>query len=392
MLKCIVGKTKAMKKIINIIIGGNGIDVLYKDPGSILYTLAKDYGWHATFMYLLGKEGPISCSTFEEFAHICCGGDDGDTYDSRKHVVKNFIHNHIKEYDVVYFMGYGNTLYKMAYLCKKYNPLIKVYVKMDMNQNGFNHFNEVSLLRKIKNRIERFKSRYIDYFSVENPTYYKLLKKTAMFKNRLLYIPNGVGTMDVDISKIDQLIKKENIISIASRFGNYDKNTEFFIDAICCIPKEIISKWKIYLLGPQNDSFKLFLQEKIEKYPWISDSIKSFGLVTNRQQLYEFYAMSKIFCMTSRTESFCIAAAEASYFGAIPILTNFGESVSLITDNKSFGAVIEQNDIDGYVNTLEKFMQINDDDAAVLFRKIQLYARKNYDYKTILNEFVERFS
>lgn len=76
---------------------------------------------------------------------------------------------------------YGSTNYKLAYLCKRYNPNIKVYCKIDMGEGGFNHFDEKNFSRKVKNYLERIKSRYVDLFTVETKHYYEKLKDTQMF-------------------------------------------------------------------------------------------------------------------------------------------------------------------------------------------------------------------
>ena len=50
-----------------------------------------------------------------------------------------------------------------------------------MSNGGYSHFYENSFSRKIKNYLERIKSRYVDLFTVETLKYYNDLKDNTMF-------------------------------------------------------------------------------------------------------------------------------------------------------------------------------------------------------------------
>ena len=168
-----------MKRIINIIIGSGDKAHIFKDPGMIIYSLAKYCGYDATHAYL---NEVYHYDEFEKYGKmLSMGYVDNMTRKNCVNAVKQFIRTNIKNYDIVFLFNYGSTNYKLAWLCKKYNPNIKIWCKLDMSDGGYSHFYEDSFARKVKNYVERIKSKYVDLFTVETLKYYNDLKNNAMF-------------------------------------------------------------------------------------------------------------------------------------------------------------------------------------------------------------------
>lgn len=207
-------------------------------------------------------------------------------------------------------------------------------------------------MRKIKNFFERFKSQYVDLFSVETYDYYKNLKDNIMFQNRLLYFPNGLKLLE------NQSIykKKENILLHVARIGSFEKNSELLIKALNKIKPEILKQWKIYLIGPYTVEFKKFLEEIQSENKLLKDIIFLTGNISDRTLLYSYYAKSKIFCLTSRHESFGIAALEALYHKNYLLLSNYGLVVNDLTDNEHYGKVVDSFDSDVWAKEIEQAM------------------------------------
>lgn len=280
-------------------------------------------------------------------------GDYAETWSENVEAITKFIKNYIKAYDVVNFYNYGNYIYKWAYYCKKYNPNIIVYSKLDMGNGGYRHFYENSLSRKIKNKFERFKSQYVDLFSVETSEYYKNLKDNIMFKDRLIYMPNGVEILDK--ADID-VTKKENIILHVARIGTYQKNTELLVNAISKIDYDILKDWKVYLIGSYTEEFKSYLDKIFTDNPLLRAHIILTGEIRNRKILYSYYSKAKIFILTSRYESWGIAALEALYHKNYLLLSNYGFAVYDITNNQNYGKVISSFDSDVWSDEIKKAM------------------------------------
>ena len=354
----------------------------------IIYSLAKYCNYDATHAYL---NEIYHHDEFERYGKLLSMGNADDT--NRKaclNVVKNFIKKNIQNYDIVFLFNYGSTNYKLARLCKKYNPNIIVYCKLDMSNGGYSHFYENSFSRKIKNYLERIKSRYVDLFTVETLKYYNDLKDNTMFSGgRLQYLPNGVSTLEIDIEKID-LIEKENIVLTVGRLGIYEKNNEMLLEVIAQLPEYIVRYWKFYFVGPMTDVFSEYVTEFLKNYPYLKNCIVFTGAITDREKLYEIYARSKIFCMTSRNESFCIATVEAMYYGCIPVLTRYGAVVDDQTNNGKLGVVCQQGDTREFATKLQQLMESDND---YLVEEIWKTARNKYSYKKIaesLDQYIEK--
>lgn len=366
-----------MNRIITIILGEGNTAYFYKDPGMIMYSLSKYCGYKSTIAWFANNE--VKNSEFEEYCNII-----NLPHSSSKHQnisnVKDFIKNNIKKYDIVMFYNYGSTNYRLAYYCKKYNPNIKVYCKLDMNENGFSHFYENNITRKVKNYFERIKSKYIDIFTVETRYFYEKLKNNKMFSGRLYYLPNGVSTIGVCVDQLDK-ITKENIIITVGRLGLYEKNNEMLLNVLKNIDINILKNWKVFFIGPMTDEFKVYYDNFFKQYQYLKPYVTAIGNRTDRNDLYKYYARAKIICMTSRTESFGIATIEGMYFGAYPIVTNYGFVVDDITNSGMFGSIARNNDIDDFSSKLEIFMNNSENNS--IYNECKLYAREIFHYDRI---------
>lgn len=278
------------------------------------------------------------------------------------------------------FFNYGSTNYKLAAYCKNYNPNVKVYCKLDMGDGGYTHFYETSISRKIKNHIERFKSKYVDLFTVETLKYYNDLKDNAMFEGRRMrYLTNGVSNLGIDITKMDNIAKK-NIVLTVGRLGIYEKNNEMLLEVIAQLPKSLIEQWKFYFVGPKTDSFDIFIEKFFEQHDNLRNYVVFTGPITNREELYTIYSKSKIYCLTSRSEGFNISVLEAMYYGCYPVLSNYGVSAYDVTNDGAIGAICEQGNINEYVNKLQAAILTYSNETALNIKEI---ARNKYNYQKI---------
>lgn len=341
----------AKKKFITILPGSVEVH-LHKDMGMIPFIIGSYKNWESSYAYLECDGTPIENKEFEKNCKLICIGKRTNDWHINRKLIINFIKQHIIEYDVVNFYNYGGHIWEWAYYCKKYNPKIIIWSKLDMGMGGYKHFREDNFLRKIKNYFERFKSQYVDLFSVETYAYYKNLKDNIMFRNRLIYFPNGLELLNSE----NISTKKENIILHVARIGTFQKNTELLVEALNKVKPEILKKWKIYLVGSYTEDFRNFLKELQRKNELLKEKVILIGEVSDRDLLYSYYAKSKIFCLTSRFESFGIAALEALYYKNYLLLSNYGLAAYDITGNERYGKVIDSFDIDTWSEEIEKTM------------------------------------
>ena len=382
-----IEKQDNTKRICNILFGpSDAPEVAYKDCGMFLYTLAKYFSWKSTYVYYKTRESDTTWNQeFSSYVNTICIGETSD-YKKQIELAKIFLKEHIHEFDVIMFFNYGSTVWKLSKYCKQLKPDIIVYSKLDMGIGGFEHFCGNKPFMWLRNYAEKLKSQYVDFFTVETKSYYDALSKTSVFKNRLGYLPNGVSTLNVDVSDIDS-IPKENIIITVGRLGEYVKNNELLLDAIKLLPDDIVKKWKFMFIGPSTEAFIQTVKNFKERYPEKADSIIMTGNITDRTQLYTYCRRAKIICMTSRTEGACIATLESMFFGAYPIITNYRDFALDTTNWGNCGRIVENGNSDKLSAELYNAMVDNDLLSKCIIS--QNYARKMFDYNELSKKLVE---
>lgn len=376
-----IEKQNNNKSICNILFGpSDAPEVAYKDCGMFLYTLAKYFNWNSNYVYYKTRESDtVWNQEFSSYVNTVCIGETSD-YKKQIELAKIFLKEHIHEFDVIMFFNYGSTVWKLSKYCKQLKPDIIVYSKLDMGIGGFEHFCGNKPFMWLRNYAEKLKSQYVDLFTVETKSYFDALSKTSVFRNRLGYLPNGVSTLDINVNEID-CISKENIVITVGRLGEYVKNNELLLDAIKLLPDDIVKKWKFMFIGPSTEAFIQTVKNFKERYPEKADSIIMTGNITDRTQLYTYCRRAKIICMTSRTESTCLATLEGMYFGSYPIITNYSDFTKDTTNNNLCGCIVDNNDIQGLSNALLENMQ----NSILEYKCIesQKYARDMFEYKVL---------
>lgn len=268
----------------------------FQDSGMFLYTLAKDFNWESTYVFYKTRlDDTVWNDTFLKYVKpICLGKTSGSDYKKQVSLAKQFIKEHIQEYDAIMLFHYGSTAWKLARLCKKYNPNVVVYIKLDMGIGGFNHFCNNGPFQNLKNWFEKLKSTYVDIFTVETKLYYEELKKISVFKNRIEYLPNGVSLIDIDVDGIDALPKENSIVTIG-RLGTPEKNSPLLLKAIEKLPESLVRQWKFLLIGPSTQEFIDEVHQFKVSHPNIADSIIMVGPVTDRNELYTYGRKAKLY-------------------------------------------------------------------------------------------------
>ena len=353
---------------------------LTKDPCSFAYYLAEKCGYKACYVYFSPE--PIHDIEFEKKCRLIHLGGEAD-FRKEIEIGKEWLKENATNIDVLMLFNYGTSTYRTANYVKRINPDIKVWSKLDMSEGGFSHFYDGTLLRRVKCSIERFKSRNIDLFTVENKEYYNILKKEWVFRNRIKYLPNCISTMNADYGEISG-VAKENIVLQVGRPGDPIKNSELLVESINRLPNDILKKWKFYFVGKCSNGFIEWFANKTRENPLLQECVIFTGPIYDRTRLFTLYARAKIFALTSRSESFGIATVEAMYHGAYPLLTNFGVIAYVITDYERYGSVVKSYGADEYAKALKDLMQQDLNSGA-----ISKYAKENYSYDVWVNKLAE---
>lgn len=260
-----------------------------------------------------------------------------------------YLLKHSRNIDVLQSFNLHDTLGLFVYftIFKLLNRSGKVYVKLDADDLI------IKLLigkKGISGYMQRFMINHlIDVTSVESTgSYKKLTESNIIPEDKLILVPNGICIQsDLEISD------KDNIILTVGHLGTQAKATEVLLEAFSKI--QDLQDWKLVLLGTVEESFKSYIEKYFNENPHLKDKVLFEGYISNRDDIYSYYAKSKIFCFPSRSESFGIALVESAYFGCYLLTTDVGgaRDVLNVTD---YGELIKMDDSDYLASRLQNFI------------------------------------
>lgn len=354
---------------------------LYKDTGSIAMALSKYHNWKTTFAYL-DICGDIKDKTYEQYVElkpICFNENKLKKWIN----IVSFIWRESKENDVINFYFGGRSELLLALISKMSNSKIKVYIKMDLVKEKY--LRQVNLENRLTIKfLQIFScllSNVVDLYTVECKAYIEGLNKIKRFNGKVKYLPNGYFS---DLVEIDSYVKKEKIILTVGRLGTRQKNTEMLVEAIESIDPQKLVGWEIYLVGSMTDDFKKWFKEKIERNQYLKEIFICTGNISNKRELYNIYAKSSVFVLTSRWESWGLVVTESMGFACYPIVTDccdaFYEIIS--SDEEGLAKIIPNEDVKSLKEAIEQVVD-NRIDYLQKGKKVKAYAEKNLEWKTI---------
>lgn len=372
-----------MKKILVIHFYEVNDTNLWKDNGGIPFCLSKYYGYNATFAYL-DKFIINSNTEYEKFVKLDKIQSGNYRFLDLIYILK-YIWEKAPYFNIFNFYFVRTFGIFAALIAKIRNPKIIVYCKLDLAQKPFLELTKKdSLKRKLKNYVLSFFSKTIDIFTVEVKDYVEPLNSLKRFKDRVKYLPNGFFN-DFLSSEETNNIEKEKILLTVGRLGTKQKNTELLINAISEIDIDLLKNWKIYLVGPYENNFKTWLDEKFLNNCALKDLFVITGNISNKKILYSIYAKSSVFVLPSRWESWGLVVTEAMKFGCYPIVTDccdaFKEVIS--TGKNGFGEIVPSDNIEALKIAIEKPLK-GEIDYRNKGKLASNYAQKFLDWKYVV--------
>ena len=282
-----------------------------------------------------------------------------------------------------------NILYLLIY--KLVNPQGKAYIKLDMDILFFKNYNAFLFSNyRIKNFILKALTSWIfkltDLFSVETDQAKDyLLNVYPELQNKLICIPNGVDNLYLDKEiPIKAFQEKENIILTVGRIGTHQKNTELLLDALKITD---LKDWKVYILGPIEESFKKYIADFYRESPQLENKIIFTGNITDRKELFDWYNRSKIFCLSSRYEGFPIAFPEALYFGNY-LISSPVSSAEHITSKGKYGTVAKA-DAHEFSNALQNSIEPGFL-SSQRYEEIRRFSKDNFTWPGIVKKLADQ--
>ena len=282
-----------------------------------------------------------------------------------------------------------NILYLLIY--KLVNPQGKAYIKLDMDILFFKNYNAFLFSNyALKNFILKALTSWIfkltDLFSVETDQAKDyLLNVYPELQNKLICISNGVDNLYLDKKiPIKAFQEKENIILTVGRIGTHQKNTELLLDALKITD---LKDWKVYILGPIEESFKKYIADFYRESPQLENKIIFTGNITDRKELFDWYNRSKIFCLSSRYEGFPIAFPEALYFGNY-LISSPVSSAEHITSKGKYGTVAKA-DAHEFSNALQNSIEPGFL-SSQRYEEIRRFSKENFTWPGIVKKLADQ--
>ena len=160
-------------------------------------------------------------------------------------------------------------------------------------------------------------------------------------------IPNGLS---FNLSPRFEDLTKRKVVLIVSRLDETQKRLSLALRIWAKVKQSpIAEEWVMKIVGHGED-------RKLYEHIIENEDIPAVTL-EGRQDPISYYEEASLFMMTSRSESWGLTLTEAQQMGVVPIA--FDTYVSLreiITDGED-GVVIEEGDVNGYVNRMLELMQ-----------------------------------
>lgn len=355
---------------------------LLKDVGMIPYILYREYGYDAALVSFRDVAGYPSLENEVEGLKLSFLEADPN-YQFSKPSAKaiKYIWQNGSQIDILNL--YHNTTETLFYglVYKLRNPNGILYLKLDLNIERFE-----KCLTKLKwlgyNTFFRLVSSIISYELDTTGVYLKSI--FPILKCKSLKVTNGVDEGLIRKEGIDVLPfdEKDNLIITVGRIGSPEKNHELLLEAL----KEVrLKDWTVVFIGPVEPLFQKKVEALFRDCPDLRERIRFTGPIYERKELYDWYNRAKVFCLTSRWESFGIVLVEALYFGNYIVTTNVA-SASELTRNGTIGSIFErESELTGILQDVI--------DNKIVLEDYYVYIRefsRNYIWKDILCPLDER--
>lgn len=374
--------------------------LLRKDVGSIPFFLAAESGWRASLAFFEQSDctaGQLAGDAYGRSVALLPLGPWGGKLANARRILR-FLMARGREFDVFnyYHDSAKNMLYALAY--KLGNPGGKVYCKLDMSHLELEllEVRRLKFLPSLARRLKGLLSRMaVDFYSAETSAVYQRLSGDPYYAGRLHYIPNGIACPEgADIDRIME--GKERIILTVGSLGATAKNTELLVDAVALLPSPLISGWQVWLVGPlvnadfyetgfrESDHFKKYVEKVVEKHPHLEGTFVFTGPIDDPVRLQGIYGKAKIFCLTSRYESFGFVVPEAMVYGDYVIASDL-PPVRDLTDNGRLGELFPAGNVQRLAGLLTAALE-GEIDFASRGRDAHAFIMENYNWRGIVRK------
>lgn len=354
---------------------------LIKDVGQIPYFMYKNFSYDATIVTLKNEveykylDNEVKGLRLQFIPKIKFGR---ISLSVIWYLIKNS-----RKIDVLHLFHHREPSYIYSIIYKYFNPKGHLYLKSDkgyrdlLKNDGL--FENSKLRHKVRSKLFDIAIKYIDTISIESEKGCQFLQAKYMtYGSKFIYLTNA---LDIEgLYKRVPLLEykdKENIVITVGRIGAKEKNNSMLLDSIALMN---LNDWRVIFIGPIEKKFQIEIDKFYSENLMLQNKVIFTGAIYDRDKLYEWYAKSKLFCLTSLEESFGFVLIEAMAYENYIVTTDVS-SAREITNNEMYGTIIN-NKLD-LIDTVNNFI-LDDSLNKKLQNDVATYTHEKYDWKQIV--------
>jgi glycosyltransferase involved in cell wall biosynthesis len=296
-----------------------------------------------------------------------------------------------KKIDVLHLFHHREKTYLNFLIYKWRNPNGIAFLKSDMGLNSIKEYEGLVPKKRPKYSVRQWLLNRVfpklDVISVETEEGYDYLRRRySAYQNKFLFMPNGLN-LDRMYSLIPSRAfeKKENIILTVGRIGAPEKNNEMLLNAVS---KMSLGDWKVVFIGGIEKEFEVVIEKFFQENQTLKEKIIFTGAIYDRKVLFDWYARSKIFCLTSIEESFGFVLIEAMAY-ANYVVTTAISSANEITNYEKNGSVVYTED---ELRVRLSVLMQDDNILVIIGEKGYMRAQERYAWDKILQKLNDRLN
>lgn len=211
------------------------------------------------------------------------------------------------------------------------------------------------------------------------PVFKKIIPQ---FDDEKIFCVGNPVVWNQTIEKEEITRKERNVLVVCN--ANHQKRAHLMIEAWSKIEQDSrLDDWSFTFVG---DSLEV---QALRKKALEHLHLKRIRFV-GRQMPLDYYKKARIFLMTSAFEGWPMVLMEAMQMGVVPIAFNSFESVYDVIDDGKNGIIVENNNMNAYVEQL-KWLMLHEEECKMMGISATQVAQR-YSLDNIMNEYVIQFT
>lgn len=360
---------------------------IYKDEGMLPYYLARELGWECDLVYWMKED--LDLIEPADYARWVRRIPVSISPSRARHTLlfQRYLIQNAKNIDALMLYHLTSESLMNAFIYKALNPRGVAVLKLDMDHRGLAAFDGSPLLSKRGALMRLFAAAPLDFLTIETENMYeRLIGHVSAMGHRLHVLPIGINcSSPIDIDAV--LADKENIVLTAGRLGVEQKNNQMLLEAIARLPVDVVGDWQFWFVGTLTPDFEKQISDLRSRRPDLAQRVIVRDFVASREELEALYKRTRVYCLSSRWESFAIVLGEAAYCGCYLVSTEVGVAPEL-TERGTSGELVPSEDPAELALVLARILSgsVPTDEAA---RRTHARVKQNFDWPVVARRFAD---